>query len=286
MGRADQSMDLSVAAVLLGVFCVDAAWVLLSRRAVDWASFAPAVLAMAAMLAPLAIERYRSDVRIAATARGAAVLVAFVMVSTPFSYLVVSTNAPTVDAALDAWDRALGFDWIALQAWLQSHPAWQSALRAAYQSGPPQIVLVVVFLGFSARPDRLDEFLRLFILATLACVLVSGPFPAAGTWKHYGARGVDLSILSHFEALRSGAMREISLSKVQGLISIPSLHAAMAVLLVYAVRGTALLPALAALNAAMLVSTPVDGSHYLVDVLAGVALAGLLIAINRARRTG
>jgi len=75
-------------------------------------------------------------------------------------------------------------------------------------------------------------------------------------------------------------MRDIPLHRMQGLISIPSLHAAMAVLLVHAMRGTRLLPVFAVLNVAMLVSTPLDGGHYLVDVLAGVALVVGLIAFE------
>ena len=52
--------------------------------------------------------------------------------------------------------------------------------------------------------------MRLFIMATLLVVLLSGLFPAAGAWKHYAIEGqFDLSSLSHFELLRDGRMREI-----------------------------------------------------------------------------
>ena len=57
----------------------------------------------------------------------------------------------------------------------------------------------------------------------------------------------------------------------------------MALLLAYAMRATVLLPVFVVLNAAMLASTPVDGGHYLVDVLAGAALAIGLIALERSR---
>jgi membrane-associated phospholipid phosphatase len=53
------------------------------------------------------------------------------------------------------------------------------------------------------------------------------------------------------------------------------------VLLVYAMRGTLVHPLFAVLNAAMLASTPIEGGHYLVDVVAGVALALGLIALDR-----
>ena len=91
----------------------------------------------------------------------------------------------------------------------------------------------------------------------------------------------DIASLSHFEALRDGRLRDIPLREMQGLISIPSLHTVLAVLLVHAMRGTVLLPAFVVLDAAMIVSTPIDGGHYLVDVLAGALLAGGLIALER-----
>ena len=239
---------------------------------------------MAALLAPLTIGRYRNDLRVFTTVRAGVLLIAFLNVGAPLSYLVVSTNAALVDTTLAAWDCALGFDWLVLHAWLQSHPYVQITLHLAYLSSGLQMIIVVVFLGFSARPARLEEFLCLFILATLLVILASGPFPAAGAWKHYEiGKAFDLSSLSHFELLRNGRMREISIDQTQGLVSIPSLHAAVAVLLVYAVRGTILLPAFFVINIAMLASTPVDGGHYLVDVVAGVALAFGLIALSRMR---
>jgi membrane-associated phospholipid phosphatase len=85
--------------------------------------------------------------------------------------------------------------------------------------------------------------------------------------------------------LRDGRLREIALESMQGLISIPSLHAAMAVLLVYTARGIRfVLPASLALNLAMLASTPIEGGHYLVDVFAGCALALGLIGLGLQRK--
>src|SRR5450830_1443204 len=129
--------------------------------------------------------------------------------------------------------------------------------------------------------------MRLFIVATVLTILVSALFPAAGAWKHHALVGpFDMSSLSHFEPLRDGRMRDIPLRDMQGLISIPSLHTVMAVLLVYAMRGTGiLLPVFIVVNVAMLVSTPIDGGHYLVDVIVGAALALGLIALERRQST-
>ncbi len=266
------------------VTCVDAAWLALGGWSVPWSTVGVIAAAVALFFAPLANRRYRNDPRIGTTLRSAALLVAFWITGATLSYLVVSTNAPLVDASLAAWDHALGFDWLALHAWLQTHPSARAALHLAYYSGLAQLVLVVLLLGFGARPARLEEFMRLFIVACLVTTVLSGFFPAAGAWKHYElGKSFDLSLLSHFELLRNGQLREIPLGRLQGLVAIPSLHSAMAVLLIYVMRGTLVHPIFVTLNTAMLVSTPINGGHYLVDVLAGVALALGLITLERQR---
>jgi len=268
------------------VLCIDAIWLLLAGWSVSGRGVAVIVLAVAAFRAPLMISRYGNDPRIRTTAGAAALLIMFMAGAATLSYLVVSTNAPLVDAQLAAWDRALGFDWLAMSSWLQNHRPVQTVLRFAYHSGLIQLVLVVLFLGFSNRPERLEEFMRLFIVGTLLTILLSGVLPAAGTWKYHAPAGsFDLSSLSHFELLRDGRMRDIPLREMQGLIAIPSLHTVMAVLFVYVMRGTRLVVPVFVVNVAMLVSTPVDGGHYVVDVLAGAALAIGLIALERRRST-
>lgn len=264
------------------VLCIDAIWLLLAGWSVSGHGVAVIALAVAAFRAPLMISRYRNDTRIRTTAGASALLIVFMAGAATLSYLVVSTNAPLVDAQLAAWDSALGFDWLAMSSWLQTHPPVQTVLHFAYHSGLVQLVLVVLFLGFSSRPERLDEFMRLFIVGTLLTILLSGLLPAAGAWKYHVPTGsFDLSTLSHFELLRDGRMRDIPLREMQGLIAMPSLHTAMAVLFVYAMRCTRLVVPVFVVNVAMLVSTPVDGGHYVVDVLAGAVLAIGMIVLER-----
>jgi len=269
------------------VLCIDAVWLLLAGWSVSGRGVAVLTLGVIACLAPLAIRRYRRDIRIRTTMRFCALLLIFQAAAATLSYLVVSTNAALVDAPLAAWDRALGFDWLALLGWLQAHTRLQALLQLAYSSGLLQLVFVVLFLGFTGRRERLEEFMLLFVAATLLTIGVSGVFPAAGAWKFFADAGpFDLSSLSHFERLRDGRLRDIALDNMQGLISIPSLHAAMAVLLVHAVRSTrVVLPVFAGLDLAMLASTPIAGGHYFVDVLAGGALALALIWLARERGT-
>jgi membrane-associated phospholipid phosphatase len=75
-------------------------------------------------------------------------------------------------------------------------------------------------------------------------------------------------------ALRLGSKTIVDFSENVGLITFPSFHAAMAVLFALAAWSHPWLRwPFALLNAIMLVATITHGGHYLVDVLAGCAIA-------------
>jgi membrane-associated phospholipid phosphatase len=73
-------------------------------------------------------------------------------------------------------------------------------------------------------------------------------------------------------------MREISLSRMEGLITFPSFHTTLAVLFVAALREHRLALVIGAVvNGLMLLSIPSEGGHYLVDVFAGALVAAVAI---------
>ena len=87
-------------------------------------------------------------------------------------------------------------------------------------------------------------------------------------------------------ALRDHSVRVIDLAHLRGLVSAPSFHTAAAVIYIRAAWPIRSLrwPVLA-LNAAMLLSTPVEGTHYLADMLIGAAVAtAMLYLVERVAR--
>src|SRR5690606_36367265 len=83
-----------------------------------------------------------------------------------------------------------------------------------------------------------------------------------------------------FYGLRDGSHRLLVAVGSQGIITFPSLHAALAVILIAALWPIARLRwIILPLNLAMLAATPIDGSHYLFDVIAGVAVAVVRLAL-------
>lgn len=201
------------------------------------------------------------------------------------SYLASATGRPPVDEYLAAGDAGLGFDWIAYVGWLNSHPWIASTISSAYSSLQPQLFLLPAVLILTARSDRLLEFAAHFGLAGCLTCAVMAALPATGAFDLYHLSpdllssfgpGASTRHLEQLHALRT--LRPFLLEHPEGLVTFPSFHSALAVILVYSVRGIRYVaPPIYVLNALLILATPPQGSHYLVDVLAGFAVAAVSI---------
>lgn len=207
------------------------------------------------------------------------------------SYLFTAANMPLADAALVHADRALGFDWMGWLGWVNEHPRLGIILAYAYQSSMPQVACVLVLLAFTNRHDHLAEFLTLFWLTTVTTITISALLPAIGAYEYFQpARHLYENLapsggIAHIDqvlGLRNGTDRLIDLANLNGLVAFPSFHTQLAVITTWAFWRVPLVryPA-AILNGLVVMSTPTQGGHYLVDILAGGSLAVLFIMFLR-----
>lgn len=226
------------------------------------------------------------DVRIAAALTGTAQLIAFSSVAAPLSYIAASLGWPLQDSLFDAADRALGLDWMALLAVMNDHPTLYAVLRPIYLCLTPQITVAVLCLAFTGRLVWLRVYTLAFIFAALVTIAISAVLPAEGVWPHYGLTVAQSShvvpVVSTswptFHGLRDGSFGLLLALGSEGIITFPSLHAALAVILIAAFWPVPRLRwAILVLNMTMLAATPIDGSHYFVDVIAGVVIALLCL---------
>lgn len=210
---------------------------------------------------------------------------AFTVVGAILTYMATTLRLPLLDAQFQQIDLLLGFHWLDFYQAVQGHPAASKLLSVAYGSLVLQIVIAIVYFSSAGRHDRSYE-LWWAALATLGVTAVlSGLFPAAGAFQHYGT-GLEKAVhLPHYFALRDGSAVRFVVTEMQGIVTFPSYHAVLAILFTYAYRGTRFFIAAALLNLCVLVSTPVYGGHYLVDMIGGGAVAILsVLAIRRCRR--
>ncbi len=217
--------------------------------------------------------RWRPEERLADLAHGAARLLVFFAAMGVLSYLVATTGTPVADDLLARADRALGFDWLGWFAYVQQRPTLQRMLHLAYLSALPQIAIITAYLALTGQKRRNSELFWTLMISLLIIVPISGLLPAFNASVYYEVSGFRQH-MPDFVALRTGRLDQLDLSRLQGLISFPSFHTTLAVLFPYVARGQPVACLITALvNAAMIVAIPTEGSHYLVDVLAGAAVA-------------
>ena len=217
----------------------------------------------------------------------------FSAIGASLSYLVAMGDYPLWDPTLAKWDRALGFDWMAMMHFVDRSPLAVAILHFAYGSLIPQIIVVVCALGFQRRLLELRTVMLAAMLCGCVSIFISAFMPGVAYGVYLGIKPGDFEhVFPHagfikmpdLSSLRDGTIPELDFVKMQGIITFPSYHAGLSAITFYgfwAARWQALRVAGMVLATLTIVSTPVDGGHYLVDVIAGIAIAAGCIAVAR-----
>ena len=193
----------------------------------------------------------RGDPRVTFMLGGTAQIVLIATIMTPLTYVEASASLPLQHSSAFTVARALRFGWTAYLHDADDHPALAAWLSYGYTMIRWSFFAIPLVLAAKGCFRRIEEFTFAFGLALIAITIVSALVPAIGG----------------------------------GIVTIPSFHAASAVLYVWALwplRWTR--PVVALAFGAMLASTPIIGGQSFSDVVAGAAIA--LLAIFSARGVG
>jgi len=211
------------------------------------------------------------------------------------SYAVAATTTGWVDASLHRIDALLGLDWIRWYEIVSAHVFLQILSRVAYSSIFLTPAIIIGYFAWTGRTTAARQFLASFWFAAVMTLILFWFMPAKGAlaflW-HGPIPYMPISALYQADIipiLRQYDMHQVDLGVIRGLVSVPSFHAASAVL--YMIAGWnmgALRWPIIAVNAAMLLSIPVEGTHYFTDVVGGalVALLAHFIIMKGVARWG
>jgi membrane-associated phospholipid phosphatase len=269
---------------LIGLTMIAATF--LTPLRIEWHSFlAPVSCGVIIAAAGWFYRSVRNEPRLAEVLISTSQIIAFAAVGAPLSYLAATAGFPLQDALFDSWDREwLHLDWTPLMQMIAERPNLRLVLLLAYSSFAVQTVTTVFALGVAGRIASLKTFIVAFIGTTLITIAISAVLPSVGPWVfldlHAATANGFLPTSSTswpvFLGLRDGTFHTIHGMNSEGIITFPSLHAALGILFAAALwRIKGIKWAGLLINGLMLVSTPAYGSHYFVDVIAGVALAAL-----------
>lgn len=207
------------------------------------------------------------------------------------TYPIAGLSRGWVDGTLERIDAGLRFDWLAWYGAVADHPSLQLAGHIAYQSIYLSPAILLGWFAWTGRRADGRAFLATFWLAAFVTIALFGAMPAEGPFArlwHGPIPYMPDSGLWQAElipALRHHAVHAIDLGELRGLVSAPSFHTAAGVLYIAtAWRIRPLRWPLLALNAAMLLSTPVEGTHYLADMLIGAVVSAVALTAVAAAR--
>jgi membrane-associated phospholipid phosphatase len=199
---------------------------------------------------------------------------------TLIQYPAARHGGALVDPALARIDHALGFDWSAHFAAVQTHPYlmdWAGHAYTSYAILTPILVLLVGVYNFR----RLQECLLANIVGASFCAFVSVLFPAVGAAGFFLPESEWPFYVHQFLLARAGEISFLRYDDLAGIEQFPSYHATMAVLYIFAFMG---LPRWVAapfvlLECAMMYSAIPIGGHHLADVIAGLTIGIAAISI-------
>ncbi len=208
-------------------------------------------------------------------------------------YLGTAAALPLQDARLAQIDQWLGFDWVGFVKAINTSQLTSWLLGKAYQSTPYMLTGITLWFCISGQGARLAEFLALLCITPIGLVIGMMILPAAGAYSYYhlpfaayenfGA-GAGMWHYELLTAVRTGQTTVIDFNVANSncLITFPSGHTILAIIMTYALRGSrwTLIPAFI-VNGAMLASTIPQGGHHLFDLIIGSAIAVCAISFVR-----
>lgn len=205
------------------------------------------------------------------------------------AYISMQLPFPLADDQLATMDAALGFDWSKTIAFIDERPWLAGLFNCVYTAFTPQLILSPLLLALGKEPAKAYKMLICYGAIVLLASFVAITVPAVGTFATTGLQPKNINIqyaldfVAPLRALKSGDIFVFRPFELSGIISFPSVHAAVAVLCAWAWWHNRLLryPVLA-LNVLMAISAVPNGGHYLVDVMAGIGVAiWVILAVDR-----
>lgn len=274
--------------IAASVIAVDLVWAIAAGFQIDVMAYARlGLLSIALVAAGIFYQTRRGEPRIAAMLIGAAFLCSFSAAASTLNYFLLTAHGPRIDVALAAADRALGFDWVGAMTAMADYPLLNRVLFFAYNIVLPEIALMTVILGWRGNAEKTYRFCIAIAAGALIAVFIWALTPSVGTQALFTlppdvAAKLNLALDAEYGATLNQLLRDgpgyISPSEVRGLIAFPSYHGVLALIVTWYARSVPrLFWPLAVINVLVLVATPIQGGHHLVDVLAAFPVTALAL---------
>jgi membrane-associated phospholipid phosphatase len=196
-------------------------------------------------------------------------------------------DMPLQDSNLARFDGLLGISVPEIVSWSSSHRLG-GLVNQTYTLLSPLLVISALLPALTGKAKNAQMFVLANVIAFAIGLPLFALLPAIGPWYGYHVAATPHQLDCQSAILLFRAPNH-QLTHLDAIICFPSFHVIWAILCAAALSGFRLLRVPVALLSGMIVvSTVTTGWHYFVDVLGGIAVAGLSLAIANAylRRLG
>lgn len=276
--------------LLIGIMALTALIALkITDLAVIWTSNLALPASVAVLFGLCVYFRYcRPRPQIEQMCETAAQMLVLLILGILLSYAGTAANFPLRDAELYRADLTMGLSHTAYLSYFEARPWLEHIIGATYVTLVPQLALLPLLLTACGRTNQAHRFLFALGIALSLTNLIAVFVPSVSTFYYLDVTPAQIakmpaemkSLLVTIEGLRSDAIQTIRLDNLEGLVTFPSFHTAGGLLLAWAALS---IPYFrwcgVALNAALIVSTPLVGGHYFIDLFGGAIVAAISILI-------
>ncbi|WP_281037367.1 MULTISPECIES: phosphatase PAP2 family protein [unclassified Rhizobium] len=230
------------------------------------------------------------DLRIAAALIAGGLFILFTLVASVFNYMFLPVAFPAIDHALFRVDAAFGYSWMGIVTWAATHPWIGTILFFVYATSLPQLLVIVITLGFTGKARMLHHFLVMGVLGAFANIVFWIFFPTFGPSAYvqlpqWVSQAIPLAVDDTYgeelNRLITEGVSYLTPKNVLGLIGFPSFHIFMAAMSVwFAPRHRLVIVVILPLNLLMLPAVLVQGGHHLSDIFGGLVAFVIVCAAS------
>jgi hypothetical protein len=280
--------------ILLAVLLTNIAWIAVTPVAAKTDDFITAAMLYGPFMLIVALcVRWRARVLAACIASLLLMLISTSIIGLN-AMLGLTAAMPLIDARLAAMDAALRIDHLAIAAFMAEQRGLASVLAWFYNASGPLVLATGLALAITRRFERLCAYWLIYVACGAVTCLLAALWPAVGTYVFLGIpplTGPDMPQgaagtfhLADFERLRAGGAAALGPFDVQGVVTFPSFHCVMALVVAWGLWPLRWLRWFGVASAAVtIVATIPIGGHYVIDVIAGAALfAAVTTAVTAA----